>query len=166
MRRRTCAWQRRAKGKSVNDSIRIEQQLSPSTQAARERVAAHAKLQDAFVRAMSSEPPPATIERPALDHELTSLVERFCSQMYVGETSHASQSRLLLTLQGALPGASAEIVREGAFLRVRLRAASDEIFRRMESRRQTLVDALTQHGSYGVTVEVIRDPGASRGGPA
>lgn len=97
------------------------------------------------------------------DHELTTLVERLCAEVYVGETSRASESRALLALQGALPGASAEIVREGAFVRVRLRAANDQSLERMQSRRHLLVDALTAPGSSSmVTVEIIRDHGSSR----
>ena len=178
----------------MSGAVRIEQNSKPSVQRPQERSTVDAKLQEAFVRAMTrgrSRDAPQIVVRdmqsspqgvpwsamlptpalqnasasppvpPALDHELTSLVERFCSEVYVHEASHSSSPRLLLALQGGLSGASAELVREGAFLRVRLRAGTDETYRRMQSRCQSLVDALTDHGARpSVIVEVIPEQGS------
>lgn len=176
----------------MNTQVRIEQQSQQPARETGERVAADAKLQEAFLRAMTRDsnrdaaesqqrayvvPWSATLPTPALqdeigstpllqspDPELTSLVERFCSEIYVAECSRTLQPRLLLTLQGALPGASAEIVREGAFLRVRLRAGSAETYDRMQSHRDSLVDALTDQGNRpAVIVEMVREQGAAGG---
>lgn len=180
----------------MTTQVRIDQQSQAPTREASERVAADARLQEAFLRAMTrgsnrevsqsaaSElqqrpcvPWSATLPTPTLhdatgstplpqsrDSELTSLLERFGSEVYVAEGSRTSQPRLLLALQSALPGASAEIVREGAFLRVRLRAGSAATYDRIQSRRGMLVDALTDHGSRAdVIVEVIYEQGAGGG---
>lgn len=180
----------------MNTQVRIEQQSQQPARETGERIAADAKLQEVFLRAMtrgsnreaspsavsesqqrawvvpwsatlptlaSQDAIGSTLASQSLGPELTSLVERFCSEVYVAEGSRTLQPRLLLTLQGALPGASVEIVREGAFLRVRLRAGSAETYDRMQSRREMLVDALTDDGNRTVIVELLREQGAGGG---
>jgi hypothetical protein len=100
------------------------------------------------------------------DPELASLLERFSSQVYVAEGSRTSQPRVFLTLQGESPGASAaaEVIREGAFLRVRLRAGTAATYERMQSRLELLRTALAEQGRSNVIVEVVREQGAGGGG--
>jgi hypothetical protein len=94
------------------------------------------------------------------------LLERFSSQVYVAEGSRTSQPRVFLTLQGESPGASAaaEVIREGAFLRVRLRAGTAATYERMQSRLELLRTALAEQGRSNVIVEVVREQGAGGGG--
>lgn len=183
----------------MNTYLRVEQQSQAPTQPSNERVAADAKLQDAFERAMtrgskrempqgaglesqrpfvapwnlmsatpmpSSETSSGTPLQQSSDPELASLLERFGSQVYVAEGSRNSQPRVLLTLQGESPGASAaaEVIREGAFLRVRLRAGTAATYERMQSRLDLLRTALTEQGRSNVIVEVVREHGAGDGG--
>jgi hypothetical protein len=63
----------------------------------------------------------------------------------------------MLALDGALPGASVELLREGAFLHVRMRAANDATLRLLESKRHRLVAALGQSTTLQVSVEVIHE---------
>lgn len=184
----------------MNTYLRVEQQSQAPAQPSNERVAADAKLQEAFERAMtrgskrempqgaglesqrpfvapwslmsaapmpSSETSSGTPLQQSSDPELASLLERFSSQVYVAEGSRSSQPRVLLTLQGESPGtsAAAEVIREGAFLRVRLRAGTAATYERMQSRLDLLRTALTeQQGRSNVIVEVVREHGAGGGG--
>lgn len=114
----------------------------------------------------SSETASGTPLQQSTDPELASLLERFSSQVYVAEGSRNSQPRVLLTLPGESPGtsAAAEVIREGAFLRVRLRAGSAATCERMQSRLDLLRTALTEQGRSNVIVEVVREQGAGGGG--
>jgi hypothetical protein len=125
------------------------------------------RLQQAFVRAMTTSnlnsANGCVSEAQSSDPELASLMEQFCSAICVAEARHAQQPRLLITLQGGWLGASADILREGPWLCVRLRAANEENFRRMQAARQSLIDALSARDTRTtVIVEVIREPGATR----
>jgi hypothetical protein len=184
----------------LNTHVRVEHASQTPTPSANERVAADAKLQQAFLRAMSrgssrelsqgvaSESPERSVVAPGSttmtlmtlrgasdetasprtgDPELIDLLERFSSQMFVAEGSRTTPPRVLLTLQGELAGAStsAEVVREGVFLRVRLRAGNAATYERMQSRREFLLDALTAHVTRSnVIVEVVREQGHGGGG--
>lgn len=131
--------------------------------AAADRTACDPRLQDAFARAMSGGGEQEQQRQPA-DEELTALLERMCTDMYVGERSRTSNPRLLLELDGQLAGVSAEIAREGAFLRVRVRTGSIEAYERMQARRAALVEGLAGHTrNVPVSIEIILDDGIRRG---
>ena len=128
-----------------------------------DRAACDPRLQGTFAQAMSGGGEQEQQRRPASE-ELTALLERLCADMYVGERSRASHPRLLLQLDGQLAGVSAEIVREGAFLRVRLRTRSMEAYERMQARRAALVEGLAGHvGNVPVSIEIVLDDGVGSG---
>jgi len=84
--------------------------------------------------------------------EIVTLLERACSALYVGERDIRTQ-RILLMLDHVLPGAAAEIVREGAHLTIRLYARTEAALRLMTSQRASLLAALgSNHLSVNVTV--------------
>jgi hypothetical protein len=89
--------------------------------------------------------------------EMTGLLQRYCSDLYVESTSSERGSRMLVMLDAALPGAAAELVREGAFLRVRLHAWNDAAFRVMSAQRHSLNVALGDATPLNVVVEVVRE---------
>ena len=109
---------------------------------------------------LASEAPVAAA--PASD-DVSELLQRLCSAIYVGEQSSVAGSRMVLALDAALPGASVEFIREGAFLQVRLRARNDTTFRLMSTQRDSLHTALGDVTRLNVTVDVIRDEGAPDG---
>ena len=90
----------------------------------------------------------------ALADELHGLLERLCSGVYVGDRS-SSQQRVLLTLEGALHGAAAEIVRDGVRLIIRLHASNELALRTMLTQRQALEQALHEHELPQVSIEII-----------
>jgi hypothetical protein len=95
--------------------------------------------------------------------EITDLLQRVCSAIYVGEESSVTSARIVLALDTALPGATVEFIREGAFLQVRLHARNDTTFRLMSNQRDSLHAALGNATRLNVTVDVIRDEGAPDG---
>lgn len=88
--------------------------------------------------------------------ELVTLLERACSALYVGEKSIKCQ-RIVLMLDHVLPGAAAEIVREGAHLTVRLYARTQTALQLMTSQRASLLAAM---GSSHLSVDVVVVDGA------
>ena len=86
--------------------------------------------------------------------ELTQMLERMCSALYVGEKSVGTQ-RVVMGLDHVLPGAAAEIVREGVHLSIRLHARSEEAYRSMTSQREALMRALNGEGDRRVDVSVV-----------
>lgn len=86
--------------------------------------------------------------------ELTQMLERMCSALYVGEKSVGTQ-RVVMGLDHVLPGAAAEIVREGVHLSIRLHARSEEAYRSMTSQREALMHALSGDGDRRVDVSVV-----------
>lgn len=102
--------------------------------------------------AMATANEPAT--PPAIADELLNLLERLCSGVYVGDRSSVQQ-RVLLTLEGALPGAAAEIVRDGAHLTIRLHASNETAYRIMLKQRDALGRTLNEHGLPQVAIEVM-----------
>jgi hypothetical protein len=98
--------------------------------------------------------------------ELTQMLERMCSALYVGEKSVGTQ-RVVMGLDHVLPGAAAEIVREGVHLSIRLHARTEESYRSMTSQREALMRALNVDGDRRVDVSVVRgdenDFGAGHG---
>lgn len=86
--------------------------------------------------------------------ELTQMLERMCSALYVGEKSVGTQ-RVVMGLDHVLPGAAAEIVREGVHLSIRLHARSEEAYRAMTSQREALMQALNGDGDRRVDVSVV-----------
>jgi hypothetical protein len=86
--------------------------------------------------------------------DLTQMLERMCSALYVGEKSVGTQ-RVVMALDHVLPGAAAEIVREGVHLSIRLHARTDESFRSMSLQRDVLVRALNGDGTRRIDVSVV-----------
>jgi hypothetical protein len=107
----------------------------------------------AVAKDMSTDDPPAT-SRTATNAELTQMLERMCSALYVGEQSVGTQ-RVVMALDHVLPGAAAEIVREGVHLSIRLHARTEESFRSMSSQRDALMRALSSNGERRVEVSVV-----------
>jgi hypothetical protein len=95
-----------------------------------------------------------TVPRGASAGELTQMLERMCSALYVGEKSVGTQ-RLVMALDHVLPGAAAEIVREGAHLSIRLHARTEESYRLMSAQRDQLIRALNDDGNRRVDVSVV-----------
>lgn len=99
---------------------------------------------------------PVAAEPPARSSaEITALLERVCSALYVGNETARSQ-RVVLALDHVLPGAAAEIVREGLRLTVRLHARTHEASRIMSSQRDGLCAALAARCEGCVDVLVVR----------
>jgi hypothetical protein len=94
--------------------------------------------------------------------ELTQMLERMCSALYVGEQSVGTQ-RVVMALDHVLPGAAAEIVREGVHISIRLHARSEESYRSMASQRDALMRALSVNGDRRVEVSVIQGDERSLG---
>jgi hypothetical protein len=105
--------------------------------------------------------------RTASSAELTQMLERMCSALYVGEKSVGTQ-RVVMTLDHVLPGAAAEIVRDGVHLSIRLHARSEESYRSMMSQRDALTRALSGTGDRRVDVSIVHGDeqalGDGRGG--
>ena len=93
--------------------------------------------------------------RSASGGELTQMLERMCSALYVGEKSVGTQ-RIVMALDHVLPGAAAEIVREGVHLSIRLHARTEESYRSMSSQREALARALSGDGERHVDVSIIQ----------
>lgn len=103
------------------------------------------------------QPLTATAE-PEPSAALTALLERVCSAMYVSEKSIANQ-RMVLGLEHVLPGAAAELLREGAHLTIRLHARTDGAYRSMSQQREALFRTLGGDRRLDVTVIVVRAAG-------
>lgn len=97
----------------------------------------------------------STTAEPEPSAELTALLERVCSAMYVSEKSVANQ-RVVLGLDHVLPGAAAELLREGAHLTIRLHARTDSSYRLMSQQREALFRALGGDRRLHVDVVVVR----------
>jgi hypothetical protein len=80
------------------------------------------------------QPPPKQASGPDAKTELADMLERLCSAMYVGERS-SNRDRVIVALDHVIPGAAAEIVRDGMHLTIRLHARTDASHRIMSSRR-------------------------------
>jgi hypothetical protein len=94
--------------------------------------------------------------------DLTQMLERMCSALYVGEKSVGTQ-RLVMALDHVLPGAAAEIVREGVHLSIRLHARTEESYRSMSLQRDALIRALSSDGDRRVDVSVVHGDEQGRG---
>lgn len=106
--------------------------------------------------------PTHTPPKAEANAELTALLERACSAMYVGDKS-ASGQRVVLSLDPVLAGATAEIVRDGAHLRIKLFARTDAAYQSMSAQRYTLVRSLGFDWDRSLDIEVV-DPNRPRGG--
>lgn len=87
--------------------------------------------------------------------ELAAMLERVCSAMYVGDKSVTTQ-RVVLALDHVLPGAAAEVVREGVHLTIRLHARTEHSYRLMSSQREALLRAVSA-GDKQVDVLVVQN---------
>jgi hypothetical protein len=90
------------------------------------------------------------------------MLERMCSALYVGEKSVGTQ-RVVMALDHVLPGAAAEIVREGVHLSIRLHARTEEAYRSMASQRDALIRALNGDGEGRIDVSVVHGDEKSLG---
>jgi hypothetical protein len=108
----------------------------------------------AVARDVASEPAKEQAPPRASGGELTQMLERMCSALYVGDKSVGTQ-RLVMALDHVLPGAAAEIVREGVHLSIRLHARTEESYRSMSTQRDALVRALSGDGARSVAVSVV-----------
>lgn len=90
----------------------------------------------------------------AANAELAQMLERMCSALYVGDKSAGTQ-RVVMALDHVLPGAAAEIVREGVHLSIRLHARTGEAYRSMASQRDALMRSLGSSGERRVEVSVV-----------
>ena len=106
--------------------------------------------------------PAKAASRPASGGELTQMLERMCSALYVGEHSVGTQ-RVVMALDHVLPGAAAEIVREGVHISIRLHARTEESYRSMASQRDALMRALSSNGERRVEVSVVHGNDKSLG---
>ena len=95
-----------------------------------------------------------TAQRGAGGAELTQMLERMCSALYVGDQSVGTQ-RVVMALDHVLAGAAAEILRDGVHLSVRLHARTEDSFRNMSSQRDALIRALSGNGERRVEVDVV-----------
>lgn len=90
-------------------------------------------------------PPAASAPRDLASTELSALLDRACSSMYVSDRSAKDQC-VVLSLDPVLAGASAEIVRSGASLRIRLLAQTEDAYRAMSRQRDLLLETLSHDG--------------------
>jgi hypothetical protein len=132
---------------------------SESVAAAFQNVNAWAGTFQASQPLVASPPPVATAI-------LRELAPHLCSAAYVASSSSKDHSHLLIALDGAIAGASAEFVRAGAFLQVRLHARSDAAYRLMSAQRAALSSAVAAVTPLSVSVEVVYDTGEDHGSTA
>lgn len=104
----------------------------------------------------------APAPRATSDGELTQMLERMCSALYVGDKSVGTQ-RVVMALDHVMPGAAAEIVREGVHLSIRLHARTEDSYRAMSSQRDALIRALNGDGQRHVDVSVVQGLGDPHG---
>lgn len=109
--------------------------------------------------ALTSAGPAFSPPRPQSHDQVTTLLQRVCSAMYVGDSPHGSQQRVMLALDGALPGVTAQIVREGSVVSIRLRAGNEAAYRLMSLQRDALIRAVEGCGARQVVVEVTAGEG-------
>lgn len=110
--------------------------------------------------------PLVTTPLPAATTVLRELAPHLCSAAYVARGSSRDHSHLLVALDGAIAGVSAEFVRAGAFLQVRLHARSESAYRLMSAQRAALSSAVAAVTPLSVSVEVVYDTGEDHGGAA
>ncbi|HEY5808983.1 MAG TPA: type III secretion HpaP family protein, partial [Povalibacter sp.] len=93
-------------------------------------------------------PTPASVE---------TLLQSLCANLYVGQD--AAGSRMMLALDATLPATAVELIREGAYLRVRLHARDDRSMRLLCSSEDALTRELSASSQLGVHVEIVRGTG-------
>jgi hypothetical protein len=124
------------------------------------QVASSASVWSQF--AVATQPRAMSAPPRASGAELPQMLERMCSALYVGDKSVGTQ-RVVMALDHVLPGAAAEIVREGVHLSVRLHARTEEAYRSMASQRDALIRALNGDGESRVDVSVVHGDEKSLG---
>ncbi len=117
-------------------------------------------LQNTYSGASTHAPAEAEAHTPQSD-ELSQLLQKLCSDVYVSSGDVAGKSRMYMALDSALPGAAVEFVRDGAFMYVRLHATNETAFRTMSLQRDALQDVLKKSTNLNVSVEVIQRDGQS-----
>ena len=117
-----------------------------------------------FASVLATDPRTATVTsaepKQAAATSVETLLQTLCANLYLGQ--NAAGGRMLLTLDAALPASAVELVREGAYLRVRVHARDDRSLRLISAARDELVSALSAYVPHGVLVEVVHaagDPG-------
>jgi hypothetical protein len=104
--------------------------------------------------------PPASADTPQAAGALrgadfAALLQQLCSQMYVATPTDAGSGRMMLDLGQAMPGSLVELVREGAFLRVRLHGGDAAARELMGEHRERLLSMLERSTGLGVAVDVV-----------
>jgi hypothetical protein len=98
--------------------------------------------------------PMQTPPKSEANAELAALLQRACSAMYVGERS-ATDQRIMLSLDPVLAGASAEIVRNGSSLRIRLLAQTPDAYQTMAAQLRGLIRLVPDREDWQVDLQVI-----------
>lgn len=93
--------------------------------------------------------------------DMTHLIEQATSVM-VERASRADTSRFIVSLDHIVGGASAEFVRDGAFLHVRLLPRSDAAYRSMWTHRAELQERLQASTGLVTRVEILEGHGDGR----
>ncbi len=94
----------------------------------------------------------------AVPGDLRQLLEDVCSSLHLA-AERADCGHMLIGLGSALPGATVELRRDGAFLQVRLRATDPAVLALMRRQRDTLMTMLRQASSLDVDLEITPDEG-------
>lgn len=110
-----------------------------------------------------SEPAAAEPAIPTQTGDTTRLIEQATSVM-LGRATRADECRFIVSLDHAIVGgASAEFIRDGAFLQVRLHARNDAAYRSMWTHRADLEERLAASTGLTTRVEIVEVHG--NGGP-
>lgn len=102
-------------------------------------------------------PAPATDAKLATPahQEVADLLQHFCNNLFVTEAGRADQGRVMLEIGASLPGAMVELVRNGAFLHVRLHATDRKTLQILERSRGGLIENLSDSTHLVVTVDAV-----------
>jgi hypothetical protein len=135
-----------------------EMQLSDSLRMADSVVPSHASHPMLPAMLVESAPSSAPASPPS---QLPALLRDWCKHLYVD--SATLPSRVMLALDGALPLAAAEFIREGAYIRLRLHGRDDADRRFLASQTASLRTQLEATGSLEFSIEVASEDDTVRG---
>jgi hypothetical protein len=110
-----------------------------------------------------AEPAATQPAMPTQTSDTTRLIEQATSVM-LGRATRVDECRFIVSLDHAfVGGASAEFIRDGAFLQVRLHARNDAAYRTMWTHRADLEERLAASTGLNTRVEIVEVHG--NGGP-